>query len=230
MAAMDAAIATAVPLGVALVLGLGVGALGGWFIGRKRLPQAPSDAPEEAAPGTAAPPGPLPIPLPIEIHLVLNVLNRMGMALLRDEHAQDGVAALADYLAELSRLRKPGAAGDLSAVQTVIDRYVRLVEWQRGCETPATITWAVSGATSQAAFAWALLEDLQQTLRGLEGRAVRTLHIEVNLGGQGAPARIVIEAGLDDMAAGRSPNGAAAPSGWQVSGPAGLSTQRTLAC
>lgn len=228
MPAMDAAIVSAVPVVVALVLGLGVGALGGWFFRRNRSPVPPPNAPRDIGPGLHAPAEP--IFVPIEIHLVLNVLNRMGMALLRDEHAQDGVAALADYLSELSRLRKPGAPGDLSAVQNVIDRYVRLVEWQRGSLTPAKITWAVQGASSQPTLAWALLEDLQQSLRGLEGRTVRTLHIQVDLGLQGKEARILIEAGLDALTSGSLPGGAIAPAGWQVSGVSGLSIQRTLAC
>ncbi|MBQ0937790.1 hypothetical protein [Ideonella paludis] len=102
--------------------------------------------------------------LPVDTHLVLNVLNRLAIQ-ITDEHLQDGLEALGQYLAANARDMKEGGIppGELGLS---LESYWRLTEWQH---RKAAAVWQQLGPwpenTHQRA---ALLGRLLSALQAIE--------------------------------------------------------------
>lgn len=112
-------------LASAHLVGLTAGLAGGWFL----LHRPRRIAPTQAAPATPPAPEPDRLELGLEMHLVLNVLNRVVMALNDNESTQDGVADLADYLRAAADLQRRPSQGSLVKAVT---SYWRLNRWVHG--------------------------------------------------------------------------------------------------
>lgn len=216
-------------IAAALAVGVLLGACAGvWW--QRRQPRSAAPAAHAAGNAPACTPRDALPPFPVEIHLVLNVLNRLVMALSRDEHAQEGAAALADYLAALSRMRSNATQDDPANATKPIEMYWRMSEWQHRGE-PAVFNWASNGTLTAPAGVWTLIDEVQQTLRGLEGLKVSDVAIDVQLderpGAAQAATLIMRATELAPVDAGD-----AAPRqlqrGWERGAAGQLSVRRTL--
>ena len=224
-------------LSLVFIAGMTLGGLVVWAWERSRRPvDAPTTAPVRiassalgAATALQAPP-----PFPVEIHLVLNVLNRLVMVVSRDEHAQEGIAALADYLSALSRLRANSKPGDPETGAAPVEAYLRLAEWQHGGK-PVALTWSVTGVVKSPAGLWYLIDAVQQTLRGIEGLRVSAIDVDVQLdddAASGSAQSAAIRIRADEIPA-EEATVATAPAralqrGWERPGPHVLSVNREI--
>ncbi len=113
------------------------GFAGGWWASRWQA-RAQGGQPPQAAPAVA--PEPLPHPVAegadaapaqasMELHLVLNVMNRVIMGMQHDEHLQDGVTYIADYLRAVHELQRQPSQ---NALVQQLSAYWRLSRWLHG--------------------------------------------------------------------------------------------------
>lgn len=113
------------------------GFAGGWWVSRWRLASAAAQVPAAAvASGAQAPTSPSADPAAagsaqasMELHLVLNVMNRVVMGMQHDEHLQDGVSYIADYLRAVHELQRQPSQG---ALVQQLSAYWRLSRWLHG--------------------------------------------------------------------------------------------------
>lgn len=123
---------------------------------RKANPAAASPSPVPALEAT---------PATLEMHLVLNVLNRVVMALGTNERAQDGVADLADYLRAADELRRrPSQATMVQQVSS----YWQLSRWLHGQPSDSLQIDAQLPELPGRALA-RLCQELTEVIRDLEG-------------------------------------------------------------
>lgn len=144
-----------------IILGVGlmsfVGGLAAALLyARKANPAAASPSPVPALEAT---------PATLEMHLVLNVLNRVVMALGTNERAQDGVADLADYLRAADELRRrPSQATMVQQVSS----YWQLSRWLHGQPSDSLQIDAQLPELPGRALA-RLCQELTEVIRDLEG-------------------------------------------------------------
>lgn len=100
----------------------------------------------------------------LELHLVLNALNRVVLALGSDERAQDGVADLADYLRASDELRRRPR---LEPLLEAVSSYWRMSRWIHGRTSDALHLDAQLPEVSPATLAH-LCVALTQAIRDLE--------------------------------------------------------------
>lgn len=190
-----------------LILGVGLMSFAGGLAAavlyaRKASTVAPSPGP---TPASGATPGPL------EMHLVLNVLNRVVMALSTNERAQDGVADLADYLRAADELRRRPSQATL--VQQA-SSYWQLSRWLHGQPSDALQIDAQLPELPAAALA-RLCQELTEVIRDLEGSRQADMSARVTLeDGPRGTRRAVIQvtvAGLPEPVVARL---IASPRGW----------------
>lgn len=144
-----------------IILGVGlmsfVGGLAAALLyARKANPAAASPSPVPALEAT---------PATLEMHLVLNVLNRVVMALGTNERAQDGVADLADYLRAADELRRrPSQATMVQQVSS----YWQLSRWLHGQPSDSLQIDAQLPELPGRALA-RLCQELTEVIRDMEG-------------------------------------------------------------
>lgn len=142
-------------LGVGLMSFVG-GLAAALLYARKATPAAASPSPVPAIEAT---------PATLEMHLVLNVLNRVVMALGTNERAQDGVADLADYLRAADELRRrPSQATMVQQVSS----YWQLSRWLHGQPSDSLQIDAQLPELPGRALA-RLCQELTEVIRDLEG-------------------------------------------------------------
>lgn len=176
---------TFILFGVALLSFVG-GAAAAWLL--RRQPPAAAAAPIAPVPGTP----PASAGAPLEMHLVLNVLNRVVMALGANEQAQEGVAELADYLRAADDMRRRPGPASMVRQSTA---YWRLSRWLHG--QPADLLRIEPEAALQGLPAAALAEacrELTDLIRELEPARRVDLVARLALEGRGpASLRLVIQ-------------------------------------
>lgn len=148
---------------------------------------------------------------PVEMHLVLNVLNRVVMSLNTNEHAQDGVADLADYLRAADEMRRRPSQ---DALVRQVNAYWQLSRWLHGQHTDALrIDAQVPGLpTSTLA---RLCRELTDTIRDLEPARQADLSARVGIDATGPGGRrAVIHAVASSVTEAVQARLEASPRGW----------------
>lgn len=123
----------------------------------------------------------------LELHLVLNALNRVVLALGTDERAQDGVADLADYLRASDELRRRPR---LEALLEAVSSYWRMSRWIHGRASDALHLDAQLPEASPATLAHVCVA-LTQAIRDLEACPQADLSARLTLEGA-ADGRVVV--------------------------------------
>lgn len=201
---------------MALTVGL-VSFAGGFacasLLGRRRAggPAAadPAATAAEAAPADVAGSG-----LLLELHLVMNVLNRVVMALNANEHVQDGVAEMADYLRASHELqRRPGQ----NALVNQVSSYWRLSRWLHGRRSDALhLDAQVPDLAPQALYR--LCEALTRVLRELEGSPSADVSIRITPDDRAGAGRFAVaQVTVAGVPEGVQATLAASPRGWSRS-------------
>ncbi len=129
------------------------------------------------APGPPAEPLPA---LPLDVHLCLNALSRLCIALSEDERAQDGVEALGAYVVASHKATQSAASARLRETQNAVDAHWRLNCWLRGERAPA-LAWHTTGVLASAYGASALASALQRLLASAERPALTTVRIVLQI-------------------------------------------------
>lgn len=160
----------------------------------------------------------------LELHLVLNALNRVVLALGTDERAQDGVADLADYLRASDELRRrPAVEPMLEAVSS----YWRMSRWIHGRASDSLHLDARLGEVSPATLGH-LCVELTQAIRDLEACPQANVSARVTLEGAAAARVAVIQMAVDGVPAAQQTGLASSARGWQRSA-AQLSLRQEIA-
>lgn len=161
---------------------------------------------------TAAAPGAMP-PSTLELHLVLNALNRVVLALGTDERAQDGVADLADYLRASDELRRrPRPDAMLEAVSS----YWRMSRWIHGRPTDSLHLDAQLADASPTTLSL-LCVEMTQAIRDLESCPQANLSARITLDGEGQQRTAVIQLAVAGVAPAQQTQLASSPRGWSRS-------------
>lgn len=171
------------------------------------------------APVTAAPPAST-----LELHLVLNALNRVVLALGSDERAQDGMADLADYLRASDELRRRPA---LEPMLEAVSSYWRMSRWIHGRGSDALHLDAQLTDVSPDTLSH-LCVALTQAVRDLEACPQAHMSARVMLEGEADARLAVIQIAVAGVPAAQQAQLAASPRGWQRSATQ-LSLRQTIA-
>ena len=160
-------------------------------------------APAEATPAST-----------LELHLVLNALNRVVLALGTDERTQDGVADLADYLRASDELRRrPSQEAMLQAVSS----YWRMSRWIHGRPTDSLHLDAQAPDLSPGTLARVCVE-LTQAVRDLESCPQANVSARVTLeDASGAGRRAVVQVAVAGVPEAQQVHLASSSRGWSRS-------------
>lgn len=149
----------------------------------------------------------------LELHLVLNALNRVVLALVTDEQAQDGVADLADYLRASDELRRRPS---LEAMLQAVSSYWRMSRWIHGRPTDSLHIDAQAPDLTPATLARVCVE-LTQAVRDLEACPQANVSARVTLE-QPASGRIaIIQIAVAGVPEAQQIQLATSPRGWSRS-------------
>ncbi|RTL41580.1 MAG: hypothetical protein EKK53_13420 [Burkholderiales bacterium] len=160
----------------------------------------------------------------LELHLVLNALNRVVLALGADERAQDGVADLADYLRSSDELRRrPRPEAMLEAVSS----YWRMSRWLHGRPTDSLHLDAQLADASPATLSQICIE-LTQAIRDLESCPQANVSARVGLEGEANARTALIQIAVAGVAPAQQAQLASLPRGWSRSA-AQLSLRQVIA-
>lgn len=191
------------PFLLALFL-IGIAFALGWMLAKPNGPTTakPLAVRSSGRSGGGAPPA-------LAQHLVLNVLNRICLK-VPDEHLQDGIDALADYLAAPARDDRQ-APDPQQPLATLPVSYWALTEWLHD-KPQAQWTWRVNVPISAPGRS-ELVGLLMPRLMAVEGRTVNHWLVESRpaLSGQGNELAIQAETSVNDSEPWPSP--------WQPGGP-----------
>lgn len=165
-----------------LVLGLVLGVLAGRLLGKRsgqrseavRCAAKGHDPAEAIAPARTIRPA-----APLEMHLVLNVLNRMTMALSRDEWTQDGMTWLSDYLAAAVRFQR-SSEPMLDAIIAPVQSYFALSNWLSD-RVDCTLELNIQGEVMSIHQASSAASALQALIRQLEGLPITGLRLDCRI-------------------------------------------------
>lgn len=148
---------------------------------------------------------------PVEMHLVLNVLNRVVMSLNTNEHAQDGVADLADYLRAADEMRRRPSQ---DALTRQVNAYWQLSRWLHGQRSDALrIDTQVAGLPPSTLAR--LCRELTETIRDLEPARQADLAARVGIDAAGPGGRrAVIHAVAANVTEAVQARLEASPRGW----------------
>lgn len=152
---------------------------------------------------------------PVEMHLVLNVLNRIVMALNANEHAQDGVADLADYLRAVDEMRRRPSQ---EALTRQVNAYWQLSRWLHGQPTDAFRLDAQLPGMPAMTLA-RLCRELTETIRDLEPARQADLAARLAIDDAGPGGRqVVVHAVAANVAEAVQVRLQGSPRGWSRSG------------
>lgn len=160
----------------------------------------------------------------LELHLVLNALNRVVLALGTDERAQDGVADLADYLRASDELRRRPA---LEPMLEAVSSYWRMSRWIHGRASDSLHLDAQLGEVSPATLS-RLCVELTQAIRDLEGCPQANVSARVTLEGTATGRMAVIQMTVAGVPQAQQTNLTTTARGWQRSA-AQLSLRQEIA-
>lgn len=212
-----------------VALTFAVGLLAGRILFRGRAAPTPSAAegnsPVAVPPACPGPPAVKPA-APLEMHLVLNVLNRMAMALSRDERAQDGMTWLSDYMA--SAIQFQGTKGSCrDAIASPVRTYWDLSNWLSG-RASCELVIRILGEELNIHQASAAASRMQSLIRQLEGLPVTSLKLDcvIDLPAERSTASQVASGArvlrIDARSELPVDSGKAAPRGWSSNDSGGL--------
>lgn len=159
-----------------------------------------------------APPADEAPPSTLELHLVLNALNRVVLALGADERTQDGVADLADYLRASDELRRRPS---LEAMVQAVSGYWRMSRWIHGHPDDSLHMDAQASDLTPATLA-RLCVELTQVVRDLESCPRANVSVRVTLDESG-PRKAVIHVAAAGVPEAQRLQLAASSRGWSRS-------------
>lgn len=183
------------------VIGFTSGIAASWLWARRHAAAAPAAV--SAAPTST-----------LELHLVLNALNRVVLALGPDERTQDGVADLADYLRASDELRRRPS---LNAMLQAVSSYWRMSRWIHGRPSDSLHIDSQTPELSPATLDRLCIE-LTQSIRDLESSPQANVSARLTMDETAGAGRIaVIQIAVAGVPEPHQLNLAASSRGWNRS-------------